>query len=375
MADESKSGANDASLPVALSPARAADSGQVTKTPDNQPAQDTTLLRNGFLFVVTIGMLAAAALAVDYTQVSPVFCDEVRSGCAAVKSSAYAKFFGIPTPFFGLMGFALLTLTALVRGARARLAFALVSGFGFCGGAFFLLTQLRMGQICKYCVLTDIAVILVAAIALHRYVKKWDWPESLKLRALCCAIPLIAGALVLVVGPRLPRSVPDPIARAEAELSGSQVLVLDFVDFECPFCRRMHENLKPLLDAHPGKFRVVRKHVPLAMHPFARGAARAAICAEKQGKGDAYAELLMVQPEDDLIEFAFEKLARKLELNEQNFRACVKDPETEARIERDRADYKTCEGSGLPMIYLGRERLFGLMETAELAPKVEALAR
>ena len=78
------------------------------------------------------------------------------------------------------------------------------------------------------------------------------------------------------------------------------VTVVDFVDFECPFCRMTHAELEPILEAHRDRLRVVRRQVPLHMHPHALDAARAACCGERLGSGDAMASALFSAPVDQL---------------------------------------------------------------------------
>lgn len=325
------------------------------------------MLRTILYGALFVGLVASALLAVDYTQATPVFCDEISTGCGAVRHSSYASLMGIPTPFIGLGGFALLVIFALRRGAMARNVFVGLGTVGVAAGAFFLLMQRNMGQFCKFCVLVDISSLIIGAIAYHRFIKGWDDPAPERPRIVRGAVLLGIAGLVIPVGRAMPKSMPAPIAKEIAATPAGQVTVVDFVDFECPFCRQMHAQLKPMLDEHAGKYRLVRKQVPLARHPHALQSAKAAICAENMGKGDVYAELLIEMPEDDMIDFGLQKLARQVGIRDDAaFAACMKSPETEARIKADRADYDACKGHGLPMIYIGPEQLFGLVKPEEV---------
>src|SRR5690606_2314749 len=75
--------------------------------------------------------------------------------------------------------------------------------------------------------------------------------------------------------------VPRPIAEELEKTPPGQTTVVFFTDFQCPFCRRTHAALEPLVAEREGRVRVVLKHVPLRRHPDARTAARAAICVER----------------------------------------------------------------------------------------------
>lgn len=64
----------------------------------------------------------------------------------------------------------------------------------------------------------------------------------------------------------------------------STAMIIEFGDYECPFCRDSHEHLEAVLESHPNAT-IAFRHYPLtAIHPKAEAAARAAICAEEQGR-------------------------------------------------------------------------------------------
>ena len=62
------------------------------------------------------------------------------------------------------------------------------------------------------------------------------------------------------------------------------VTIVEFVDFQCPFCARFHPPIEETLKAYPDQVSYVVKNFPLAFHPQARPAAKAALAAGEQGK-------------------------------------------------------------------------------------------
>jgi len=72
----------------------------------------------------------------------------------------------------------------------------------------------------------------------------------------------------------------------------ARVILLEVSDFQCPVCKRAYEPLRTLADDLPGQVRVVFKHNPLAMHRNAMNAAAASMAAARQGRFDAYADIL-----------------------------------------------------------------------------------
>src|SRR5262245_50946682 len=70
------------------------------------------------------------------------------------------------------------------------------------------------------------------------------------------------------------------------------IKVVEFVDFECPFCARYHDVLQSVLAAHANEVSVTLVHFPLAGHRFARPAAQAVECAHRQGRHLQMVDLL-----------------------------------------------------------------------------------
>src|SRR5437868_353173 len=117
---------------------------------------------------------------------------------------------------------------------------------------------------------------------------------------------------------------PPPIVEELKKSPKGVITVVDFIDFECPFCRATHKELQPFLAEYKGRVRLVRKHVPLRMHPHATDAAKAGCCGELLGKGEEMADALVAAEPTDLTPEGCEKIAEKLGLDVTRFRACVK---------------------------------------------------
>lgn len=167
-------------------------------------------------------------------------------------------------------------------------------------------------------------------------------------------------ALVAVVLGACAPSLPSAVSEERARTPKDAVTVVFFTDFQCPFCRRTHAALAPIVAEHEGRVRVVLRHVPLRMHPDARTAARAAICVERLASPDvshAYVDALYEAP--DLGEEATTAMAIERGVDEARFRACTADAATDARIDRDRAQFVEAGGDGVPLLYVDRTRLDG----------------
>jgi uncharacterized membrane protein/predicted DsbA family dithiol-disulfide isomerase len=326
----------------------------------------------GSLVPVLAGLAASAALLVDYTRASPVFCVE-GSACDAMRRTIFAAPLGVPMPAIGLAGFLAIGVASLSPGRRARgVQLGLSLGAATVGVAL-LVVQVILGQFCPFCCVADASAVVSLLAAMWRLggasgAAAPSWASFAGAGSL-----LLAAFVPLAFGYARKSPGPSPAIAAEiARTPRGLLTVVDFVDFECPFCRMTHAELMPLLEAHKAQLRVVRRQVPLHSHAHALDAARAACCGEQAGKGDAMANALFAAPVDDLTREGCEKLAESVGIVLEPYRACVADPKTDERIEADRAEFKESGGYALPTIWIGELPLVGAQPREALE---EALGR
>jgi len=321
------------------------------------------------------GLSASAMLAVDYFRPAPVFCAEA-SGCDALRHTLFAAPLGVPLPVLGLVGFLALGAVGLAAGRAARMLELALSAGAALVGVLLLFVQVGLHRFCPYCCVADVSGIASLGAAVWRLLQV----EHIS----CARLPAYSAAVFLATAVLLPlglgwrmRPRPPALIRAQlAETPKGKITVIDCIDFECPFCRKMHAELAPLLAAHKDKVRLVRRQVPLRNHPHAQDAARAECCAEKLGAGDAMAEALFAAPVEELTPEGCEKLAERVGLALAPYRACVADPGTDQRIEADRSVFKATGGYALPTIWIGDLEFVGEQPAEVLANALEgAVAR
>lgn len=133
------------------------------------------------------------------------------------------------------------------------------------------------------------------------------------------------------------------------------VTIVEFSDFECPYCGRAHPVLAELLREFEGQVKIVFRNYPLSGHPRAMPAARAAVAAGKQGKFWEMADILFghqrALEDEDLIRYA-----EQLELDVERFTADLHSPETQAAIERDREAGRQLDVEGTPTFFINGRR-------------------
>jgi protein-disulfide isomerase len=156
----------------------------------------------------------------------------------------------------------------------------------------------------------------------------------------------------------------------------SSVTIVEFSDFQCPFCRRAADGIKAVREKYPD-VALVYRHFPLEFHPHAKAAAIAAECAADVGRFEAYHDLLWANADSlavrDLTELARQAGVRDL----PGFKQCLADPRTAARVERDRKEGLRLGVTGTPTFlinnlaidgYPGSDELHNLVSTALKTP-------
>ena len=135
----------------------------------------------------------------------------------------------------------------------------------------------------------------------------------------------------------------------------AHVVVVEFADFECPFCQKIAPELEAIWEKRRDKVRFVYKYMPLPMHPHGEISARAAIAAQMQGKFWEMEKLLFANGQH-LEQPDLEKYAASVGLDLERFRTDMQSPETKARIDADRKLGDDLHVKGTPTIFIdGRE--------------------
>jgi protein-disulfide isomerase len=173
------------------------------------------------------------------------------------------------------------------------------------------------------------------------------------------------GSPVLSVnaGPEFPS-----IGRADAP-----VTVVEFSDFQCPYCRIGAFTLNSVLAQHPNDVRLVFRNFPLdsgcnrkmdrPMHPYACDAAKHVICANKQGKFQAVYETLF----ENQATFApgrIEALSQEAGTDGQQMSACLIAPETNLAISRDVEEAATLGIESTPTFFVNGHKIEGVQPPA-----------
>jgi protein-disulfide isomerase len=139
---------------------------------------------------------------------------------------------------------------------------------------------------------------------------------------------------------------------------GAPVTIVEFSDFECPFCVRAEPTVKQVLDTYGDKVRLVYRDFPLPMHPKAPKAAEAAHCAGDQGKyWDMHAKLFSSNGRLDVPDL--KKYAGELKLDTAKFDRCLDSGEKAKDVEANRKAGEDAGVTGTPAFFINGRPLSG----------------
>ena len=156
----------------------------------------------------------------------------------------------------------------------------------------------------------------------------------------------------------------------------AKVAIVEFSDYQCPFCSQVEPLLDQVMAAYPKDVQRVYKQFPLtSIHPNAMPASKAALAAGKQNKfWEMHAKLFANARE--LTPDNFKKWAGELGLNVAQFEKDMASPDVQAQVDKDMSEARTAEVTGTPSIFVNGKRLqqrsfegFTAAIAAALAPK------
>jgi protein-disulfide isomerase len=341
----------------------------------SKPAPPPPIPRAAFAvsLVLSLAGLVLSALLVrvhhDAAAGLTSFCtisEEIN--CDKVALSAWSVVWGVPVAAWGLLGYAVTAaLSAWGLSSRrlhgrwpAGLLLAL-GGFATAGSvALAWISKALIGAWCLLCMgswAASLGLLVAAWFACRPVGVGAAWRADRKALGRYprrTAGVAVAGlgvvALLVAAYPRLEARARPSVG---APAAGTNTLTLPprlppatgpavlFSDYECHFCGLTHVELKELLRVRPD-IRVVRRHFPLDQacnplikRPFHQRScelARAAICAEVQGQGEAMDDALFASQKAPA---PVEELAARLKLDVGRFKACLVAPSTAARLAAD----------------------------------------
>ena len=136
-----------------------------------------------------------------------------------------------------------------------------------------------------------------------------------------------------------------------------KVTIVEFSDFQCPFCAQSKALMDQVLEAYPKDVRLVYKQFPLTtIHQMAMGAAKAAVAAGKQGKFWEMHDLMFANSRE-LQPEKLKEYAGTIGLDTAKFEKDMNTPEIQQAVEKEMADARAADVQGTPTFFVNGKRL------------------
>lgn len=136
----------------------------------------------------------------------------------------------------------------------------------------------------------------------------------------------------------------DQISLKDVPVKGdknAKVTIVEYSDFQCPFCSRASDMLPKILEEYKGKVKIFYKQFPLPNHPWAMDAAIASVCTYQVGGNDnfwKFHDLVFDKQKEITAQKSKEQLkgiAKQLGVDEKKFDSCLNSPEVAARVQSE----------------------------------------
>lgn len=167
-----------------------------------------------------------------------------------------------------------------------------------------------------------------------------------------------------------PRVEVDDGGRPSRGPKNAKVTVIEFSEYQCPFCARFKPTIDQLVAEYPKDVRHVYRHNPLPFHQNAKPAAYASICADRQGKFWEYSSVLF-KNQAALDSASLRKYAGDLQLDLAKFDSCLIDPSVAKIVDEDMAYAQSVGARGTPTSFVNGVLFSGAQPYEALKKVVE----
>jgi len=152
------------------------------------------------------------------------------------------------------------------------------------------------------------------------------------------------------------------------------ITLVEFSDFECPFCAKHYPTLKKIMNDYQDKVRLVYKHFPLSFHPNGQKAAEASECADEQGKFWEYHDKLFENLATSGYSLAnFKQWAKDLRLNSGKFNECLDSGKFAQKVQADFQEGSQKGVTGTPATFVNGQLISGALPYASFKQVIDSI--
>ncbi len=171
-----------------------------------------------------------------------------------------------------------------------------------------------------------------------------------------------AGVKVMLKAPRV--EVSTEYSAGSLGPSNAPVAIVEFSDYQCPFCQRAEASVKEVLKKYGDKVRLIYMDFPLPMHPYALKAAQAARCAGDQGKYWQFHDALFAD-QSKLDQAGIKATAGRLKLDTKKFDECTAGDLHMDQIKKSQQEGSSAGVDGTPTFLIDGRMMSGAQPASE----------
>lgn len=185
---------------------------------------------------------------------------------------------------------------------------------------------------------------------------------------------ILAAALILMVFSAACANA-KPEGRIVRGNPAAPVAIVEFTDFQCPYCSNGARTVSAMMEKYEGKIKLIVKHYPLPFHPVALPAALyfEGIAAQSPDKAWQFYDALFANPGQlNAGEDALKQVAAELGVDMQKLEKDVRSPETYKKIAADKQEFEQAKFDGVPVFIINGTALVGAQPPQVFIQVIEA---
>jgi len=151
----------------------------------------------------------------------------------------------------------------------------------------------------------------------------------------------------------------------------AKVTIIEYSDFQCPFCGRAAPTVKQVLAAYPNDVKLVYRHFPLPSHSQAQKAAEASECAAQQGNFWEYHDKLF-ENQDALYVPMLKDYASQIGLNTTDFNLCLDSGAMYDKVQANKKEGEAAGVTGTPAFFVNGKLISGAVPYSQIKQVIDA---
>lgn len=159
----------------------------------------------------------------------------------------------------------------------------------------------------------------------------------------------------------------------------AKVTLIEYSDFECPYCKRHNETVTQIQKAYPNDVKVIFRHYPLSFHQNAEKEAEATECAAELGGNDAFWKLhdkIFAETTSNGTGIALERLpamAKEIGLDEAKFKTCLDSGKYASKVAKDMQEGAAAGVEGTPATFVNGTMISGAQPFSNFKTAIDGI--